>query len=103
MREAISYIKQRSAFGRSLADFQVLQHYVANMYAQTESVRSLVYSAAYMRDKSLPDFLLYAHSAKLLGSRLGVESTRVAIQMMGGEWGGFRRTMYWRCCIGMLR
>ncbi|GGP21604.1 acyl-CoA dehydrogenase [Thermocladium modestius] len=84
MREAISYIKQRSAFGRSLADFQVLQHYVANMYAQTESVRSLVYSAAYMRDKSLPDFLLYAHSAKLLGSRLGVESTRVAIQMMGG-------------------
>lgn len=83
-REALNYIKQRNAFGKLLADFQSLQHYAANMYAQIESTRSLVYTAAYMKDKGSSDFLLYAHAAKLLGSRLGVDSTRIAIQMMGG-------------------
>ncbi|CCC81756.1 acyl-CoA dehydrogenase family protein [Thermoproteus tenax] len=82
--EAYAYSKKRTAFGRPLAEFQVLQHYLANAYVQTEAVRNVVYLAAFYRDADDPSFPMYAQLAKVLGSRLAVETTRVAMQIMGG-------------------
>jgi alkylation response protein AidB-like acyl-CoA dehydrogenase len=47
-------------------------------------VRGVVYTAAYYRDKNVEFFPLYAQIAKYLGSRLAVDATRIAMQIMGG-------------------
>ncbi|MEZ0248092.1 MAG: acyl-CoA dehydrogenase family protein, partial [Thermoproteus sp.] len=82
--EAYAYTKKRTAFGRPLAEFQIVQHYLANIYAQMEAVRQVVYTAALFRDVKDPGFPMYAQLAKVLASRLAVEATRTAMQVMGG-------------------
>ncbi len=82
--QAFTYAKKRIAFGRPIAEFQIIQHYLAEMYIKAEAARSVVYTAAKMRDESNPQFVLYAQIAKVLGSRAAVENTRMAVQIMGG-------------------
>ncbi len=82
--QAFTYAKKRIAFGRPIAEFQIIQHYLAEMYIKAEAARSVVYTAAKMRDEANPQFVLYAQIAKVLGSRAAVENTRMAVQIMGG-------------------
>ena len=82
--EAYAYTKRRTAFGRPLADLQIVQHYLANVHAQTEAVRHVVYTAALYRDLKDPAFPMYAQLAKVLASRLAVDAARTAMQVMGG-------------------
>jgi Acyl-CoA dehydrogenases len=84
IKEAEAYARGRTAFGTAIINFQVLQHYVASIKAQIEAVRGVVYTAAYYRDKNVEFFPLYAQIAKYLGSRLAVDATRIAMQIMGG-------------------
>jgi len=83
-RQAFDYAHKREAFGKPIAEFQIIQHYLAEMYIKIESLRTLVYTAAKMRDGGDPQFPLYAQAAKVLGSRTAVESTRFAVQILGG-------------------
>jgi len=83
-QQAFDYAHKREAFGKPIAEFQVIQHYLAEMYIRVESLRTLVYTAAKMRDRNDPQFPLYAQAAKVLGSRTAVESTRLAVQILGG-------------------
>jgi len=82
--QAMDYAKRREAFGRKIADFQIIQHYLAEMYIKTEALRALVYTAAKMRDAGDPRFIPYAQAAKVFGSRTAVEVTRTAVQILGG-------------------
>jgi alkylation response protein AidB-like acyl-CoA dehydrogenase len=84
LAQSMDYATRREAFGRKIAEFQVIQHYIAEMYIKTEALRSLVYTAAKMRDAGDPQFPLYAQAAKVLGSRTAVEVSRTAVQIMGG-------------------
>lgn len=84
IKEAESYTKRRVAFDTPIINFQVVQHYIASIKAQIEAVRGVVYTAAYFRDKNSELFPLYAQIAKYLGSRLAVDATRTAMQIMGG-------------------
>lgn len=84
IKEAESYTKRRVAFDMPIINFQVVQHYIASIKAQIEAVRGVVYTAAYFRDKNSELFPLYAQIAKYLGSRLAVDATRTAMQIMGG-------------------
>ena len=54
------------------------------MKAHIEAVRGVVYTVAYYRDKGSDLYPLYAQIAKYLGSRLAVDATRTAMQIMGG-------------------
>ncbi|AET32572.1 acyl-CoA dehydrogenase family protein [Pyrobaculum ferrireducens] len=82
--QAFKYAKKRVAFGRPISEFQIIQHYLAEMYIKAEAARSVVYTAAKMRDGGDPQFVLYAQAAKVLGSRAAVENSRLAVQIMGG-------------------
>lgn len=84
LREAYEYAQKREAFGKKLAEFQAVQHHLAEMYIKTEALRSLVYTAAVMHDSGDPRFIAYAQAAKVLGSRTAVENARLAMQIMGG-------------------
>jgi len=57
------YTKERVQYGRPIASFQVLQHYMANMLIYLETARNLIYEAAWMVSEGMPCTQLVA-SAK---------------------------------------
>ncbi|MGZ5333727.1 MAG: acyl-CoA dehydrogenase family protein [Solirubrobacterales bacterium] len=81
--EAISYAKERQAFGKPIAKFQSIQAKIADISAQIEAVRLLVYRSALEKDAG-ENFTLTAAQAKLLSGRLAVRATEEAVQIHGG-------------------
>jgi short-chain 2-methylacyl-CoA dehydrogenase len=81
--EAISYAKERQAFGRPIGKFQAIQAKIADISAQIEASRLLVYRAAIEKDRGDP-FTLTAAQAKLITGRLAVRATEEAVQIHGG-------------------
>jgi short/branched chain acyl-CoA dehydrogenase len=81
--EAISYAKERQAFGRPISKFQAIQAKIADLSAQIEASRLLVYRAAMLKDRGEP-FTLTAAQAKLITGRLAVRATEEAVQIHGG-------------------
>lgn len=47
----MDYIKTRKAFGRPIGKFEGIQFELADLYAETEALRALVYKVAWMQDK----------------------------------------------------
>jgi alkylation response protein AidB-like acyl-CoA dehydrogenase len=81
--EALSYAKERRAFGQQISKFQAIQIKLADLSAQLEAVRTLVYRAAVEKDLGRP-FTLTAAQAKLLSGRLAVRAAEEAVQVHGG-------------------
>ncbi len=81
--EAISYSKERQAFGQPIGKFQAIQAKIADLSAQIEAARLLVYRAAILKDRGEP-FTLTAAQAKLITGRLAVRATEEAVQIHGG-------------------
>jgi len=48
------YAEQRIAFGRPIAEYQAIQHYLTEMVCRTEAARLFVYRAASLADHGLP-------------------------------------------------
>jgi butyryl-CoA dehydrogenase len=95
--EAIEYAKQRTQFGRQIAEFQGLRFKLANMATQVEAARQLWYWAAQRTDDgtATPQD---ASMAKLFASEMAERVTSDAIQVLGGE--GYTRNhaaeRHWR-------
>ena len=81
--EAISYSKERRAFGQPIGKFQAIQAKIADISAQIEAARLLVYRAAILKERGEP-FTLTAAQAKLITGRLAVRATEEAVQIHGG-------------------
>jgi short/branched chain acyl-CoA dehydrogenase len=81
--EALSYAKERKAFGQPISKFQAIQAKIADLSAQIEASRLLVYRAAIEKDRGDP-FTLTAAQAKLITGRLAVRATEEAVQIHGG-------------------
>jgi alkylation response protein AidB-like acyl-CoA dehydrogenase len=81
--EAISYAKERRAFGQPISKFQAIQAKIADISAQIEAARLLVYRAAIEKDRG-ESFTLTAAQAKLITGRLAVRATEEAVQIHGG-------------------
>jgi short-chain 2-methylacyl-CoA dehydrogenase len=81
--EAISYAKERHAFGQPIGKFQAIQAKIADISAQIEAARLLVYRAAIEKDRG-ESFTLTAAQAKLITGRLAVRATEEAVQIHGG-------------------
>ncbi len=45
LEQALSYVKQRRAFGQSVAQFQVVRHKLADLFTELECARQLTYHA----------------------------------------------------------
>jgi short-chain 2-methylacyl-CoA dehydrogenase len=81
--EAIKYSKERQAFGQPIGKFQAIQAKIADLSAQIEAARLLVYRAAILKDRG-ESFTLTAAQAKLITGRLAVRATEEAVQIHGG-------------------
>jgi alkylation response protein AidB-like acyl-CoA dehydrogenase len=80
---ALAYVKERSQFGKKIAQFQVTQHKLADMATKIETARLIVYKAAWNFDQGKIDPKLTS-IAKMYAARTAVEVSDEAIQMLGG-------------------
>ena len=80
----VSYTKQRRQFGQRLADFQMLQATLADMAADVEAARLLVYQAAWAKDQGLPTTKL-ASIAKLFATEAAMKAASQAVLIHGNR------------------
>jgi len=83
LEQALSYAKQRIAFGQRISKFQAIQSKLADMATEIEAARLLVYKAAREKDADR-NFTLTAAQAKLKTGRLAVRCAEEAVQIHGG-------------------
>jgi short-chain 2-methylacyl-CoA dehydrogenase len=81
--EALSYAKERKAFGQPISRFQAIQAKIADISAELEAARLLTYKAAIEKDSGR-SFTLTAAQAKLKTGRLAVRACEEAVQIHGG-------------------
>ena len=80
---ALKYAREREAFGKKIAEFQAIQHKLADMATKIEAARLLTYKAAWTVDQGKLDPIL-ASMCKTLAGRVAVEVADEAIQVFGG-------------------
>jgi short-chain 2-methylacyl-CoA dehydrogenase len=83
LEQALSYAKERRAFGKAISSFQAIQSKLADMSTEIEAARLLVYKAAREKDAGR-NFTLTAAQAKLKTGRLAVRCAEEAVQIHGG-------------------
>jgi alkylation response protein AidB-like acyl-CoA dehydrogenase len=81
--QAVSYMKQRSAFGRTLAEFDGLQGMIADMATEVEAARLLTLRAATLKDRGQP-VRAAASMAKVFASEVAMKATTKSLQIHGG-------------------
>ena len=69
--KARDYMFERQAFGKALADFQVLQFKIADMATDLEAARLMIYRAADSLDRTDPDASKHSAMAKRYATDLG--------------------------------
>jgi len=82
LEEAVRYMRERSAFGRKIGEFQGLRWKAADMLIEIEAARGLLYRAAVSGDR-FPDPALAA-MAKIYCNEMSIRVTSEAIQVHGG-------------------
>ena len=87
--EAKNYAKDRTAFGQPIAEFQAIQHKLADMATEIEAARLLTLRAASMKDAGNKQTGTYASMAKLFASETANRVCAEAVQIHGGN--GFSR------------
>ena len=81
---AMQYAKDRTAFGRPIAHFQVVKHRLVDMGTRIAAVRAFVYETAKRWDEG--EYPVREISqAKLLAAQLAVDIADEAIQILGGH------------------
>ena len=81
---ALDYAQEREQFGQPIAEFQAIQHKLADMHTKTEAARQLTYKSAWSVDQSDDDLTMLASMAKEYASRVAVEAADEAVQIHGG-------------------
>ena len=83
--ESISYSQTRRQFGRAIGEFQGLQFKLAEMAADLEAARLLVYQAAWTCDMGEPNLPLKSSIAKLFATEAAQRIVDQALQIHGGN------------------
>jgi len=81
--QATRYMRQRTAFGKTLAEFDGLQGMIADVATDVEVARLLTLRAAYLKDSGRPA-MHAAAMAKLFASEAAMKAATKAVQIHGG-------------------
>ena len=82
--EAVKYAKERKQFGRRIADFQGISFMLADMAADVEAARQLVYHAAVLKDANSPEASSACSIAKYFAAEAANRCAYKAVQIHGG-------------------
>jgi alkylation response protein AidB-like acyl-CoA dehydrogenase len=77
------YAKQRSTFGKAIAEYQAIQWMLADMQTEIEAARALTHYAAWVRDSASQRLGPHAARAKLYASEMANRVAYRAVQVHG--------------------
>jgi alkylation response protein AidB-like acyl-CoA dehydrogenase len=80
---AVKYMRERTAFGQTLAEFNGLQGMVAELATEIDAARLLTLRAADLKDRGEP-VRHTAAMAKLFASEVAMKAASKAVQLHGG-------------------
>lgn len=80
---ALTYAKQREAFGQPIGKFQMIQAYLADMSTYISAARLMLYHAAWMKDHG-KRVTLEGSQAKLYASEIASKVCNLCVQIHGG-------------------
>ena len=80
---ATLYVKERTQFGKPLAEFQGIQFQLAQARTETEAARLMVYNAARLKDAG-HDIAMEGAMAKLFSSQVAERVTSISLELFGG-------------------
>ena len=80
---SVKYAHEREQFGKPIFEQQIIQHYLAEMALDIETLRSFTYRVAWMVDQGM-NVMKEAAMAKLLGSEIYNRIADKAVQIHGG-------------------
>jgi len=83
--EAVAHVKQRVAFGKPLAEFQLTQARIAEMATCIDAAALLVYRAAWTRDQGAARVTREAAMAKLVATEMAQQVIDGAVQLLGAR------------------
>jgi butyryl-CoA dehydrogenase len=81
---AVEYARKRVQFGKTIINFQAIQHKLADMAIQTEAARALIYSVARYMDSEPREVSKEAAMAKVFAGDVAVDVTSSALEVLGG-------------------
>ncbi|CAG0950758.1 acyl-CoA dehydrogenase [Myxococcaceae bacterium] len=84
LEKAVAYARERVQFGRPIGSFQAVKHLCAEMAAELEPARSLVWYAAHAFDAIPAEASLVAAHAKAHLCEIGTFIVRTATEVHGG-------------------
>ncbi|MEK5184731.1 acyl-CoA dehydrogenase family protein [Solibacillus sp. FSL W7-1324] len=80
---SVKYAHEREQFGKPIFEQQIIQHYLAEMALDIETLKSFTYRVAWMVDQGM-NVMKEAAMAKLLGSEIYNRIADKAVQIHGG-------------------
>lgn len=83
LEEAGRYARERKAFGKAIAEFQLIQQKLADIATQLEAGRLMLYHAAWLLDHGQCS-IQKAAMTKLFTSEMATKACMDAIQILGG-------------------
>lgn len=97
LEDALGYMGQRKAFGRTIGSFQSLQHYVADIAIWQKSVELMLYNTAWLQSRGR-DCGQESSMLKVMASDYAVRAADLGIQILGGMGYSAETDMqrYWR-------
>jgi alkylation response protein AidB-like acyl-CoA dehydrogenase len=97
LEDAVEYMKQRKAFGKTIGHFQILQHYVADIATMRQQAELMLYYTAWLQSSG-QECGVQANMLKMVCSEYAVKSADLGIQILGGMGYSADTDMqrYWR-------
>jgi len=97
LEDAIAYAKERRAFKKPIGDFQIIQHWIAEIVMKLAQAELLTYKAAWLYDNG-HDAGVESSMAKAIASEYACWAADRGIQILGGMGysAEFDMQRYWR-------
>lgn len=97
LEDAVAYVMQRKAFGKPIGQFQILQHYIADIATMQVSTELLLHMCA-AKQAAGKEVGREANMLKLMASENANQAADLGIQMLGGIGYSAETDMqrYWR-------
>ena len=82
LQAAIGYANERTQFGEKIGSYQMVQAQIADMVAEHDAARLLLYRAAWLKDQGLPN-QHETSMAKLFASEAAVHAANDTMKIFG--------------------
>ena len=97
LEDAVRYMQERKAFGKTIGHFQILQHYVADIATWQQTTELLLYYVSSLQSQG-KECGVQANMLKMVATENAVAAADLGIQILGGMGYSAETDMqrYWR-------